>query len=250
MIFNAAKNTMQSTELFRIVSKMPKGALLHCHLGAMVDLKWLFGIAVETEGMCFSSDRPLIDEKTREKASVKIEYCKLGVSGSIWDKSYVAGRQIHAKEAADSFPDGGRQGFVSWLKDRTSITQSDSVRHHLGINDIWKKLVAGFIMITPIVFYEPITRKFLREFFRTASQDGIKWIEMRGMTRSFRLESEDCLVEDRTELVRVIHEEVERFKASEEGKGFWGVRMIWDCLRSFEDDAIIDGISLYSLPST
>lgn len=250
MIFNAAKATMQSTQLFRIVSKMPKGALLHCHLGAMVDLKWVFSTAIETKGMCFSSDRPLVAEEAREKARVKIEYCKLGTSGSVWDESYVAGTQIHVKEAADSFPDSGRQGFISWLKERCSITQSDSIRHHLGINDIWKKLVWGFTMITPIVFYEPITRKFLREFFRTAQKDGIKWIEMRGMTRSFRLEGEDYLVKDRTELVRVVHEEVESFKASEEGKGFWGVRMIWDCLRSFDDDAIIDGISIYPLTTS
>jgi len=156
----------------------------------------------------------------------------------------VPGTQIHLKEAALSFPGGGRANFISWLKSRSSVTQSESVQHHLGINDIWRKLVEGFTMITPIVFYEPITRKFLREFFRTAKEDGIFWIEMRGMTRSFRLEGASELVVDRTELVRVINEEVEIFIKSEEGKGFWGVRMIWDCLRSFGDEMIIDGLNI------
>jgi adenosine deaminase CECR1 len=242
MIFNAARNHMETTQLFRIVSKMPKGGLLHCHLGAMVDLSWVFGTAIETDGMCISADVPLVSHEARQKASVKIEFSRHWTTGSsIWDDNYTAGTQCNLKVAAKTFPESGIDGFVAWMKDRCSITQSDSVRHHRGINDIWKKLVGGFTMITPIVFYEPITRKFLREFFKTALSDGIKWIEMRGMTRSFRLEGQDELVKDRTELVRVIHEEVEKFKRSDEGKGLWGVRMIWDCLRSFEDDAIIEG---------
>lgn len=223
---------------------MPKGALLHCHLGALVDLSWVFGQAIETEGMCIISPAPLSDEVVRSNTAFKIEYSKLGISGtgsSIWTGTYKALTHVPLKEVAEAYPDGGVPGFVAWMKSLCSITQTDSLSHHLGISDIWRKLVFGFTMITPIVFYEPITRAFLREFFRTALEDGIRWIEIRGMTRSFRLEGEDHMVKDRTALVRVIDEEVKKFKGCEEGKALWGVKLIWDGLRSFGKELIIDG---------
>jgi adenosine deaminase CECR1 len=251
MIFNSAKNHMESTTLYKIVKRMPKGAILHCHLGAMVDLRWLFGAAVETSGMCISSSLPLIDENSRRTAVIKIEYSKRGEGegSSIWGDEYEPLTEVPLNEAAESYPDGGREGFISWMKDYCSITQSEAFQHHLGIADIWKKLVVGFTTITPIVFYEPITRAFLREFFRTAVNDGVRWIEMRGMTRTFRLEGQDEIVKDRTSLPRIIDEEVRKFKKTEEGKILWGARMIWDCLRSFSTEQIIDGRSNVCLPA-
>ena len=70
----------------------------------------------------------------------------------------------------------------------------------------------------------------------------MKWVEMRGMNRNFRLEGEDEHAERRLDLVRVIDEEISTFMKSEEGKGFWGVRLIWDTLRSFNTETIIEGL--------
>ncbi|KAE8450152.1 hypothetical protein EG329_006933 [Mollisiaceae sp. DMI_Dod_QoI] len=240
MIFNSAKNHMKSTKLWNIVERMPKGALLHCHLGAMVDLEWVFNEAIETPGMCISAPTALVAEEVREKGQLKIEFSsKSQVDGkSIWSHGYEPLSRIPLKKAADAFP-GGRKAFLAWIKDRCSVTQSEAVQHHLGVDDIWKKLQAAFVMITPVVFYEPITRKFLRQFLKTCHEDGVKWVEMRGMTRSFRLEGQEELTENRLTLAAIMNEEIEKFKASPEGKGFWGCRKIWDCLRSFSTEDII-----------
>ncbi|KAH7310081.1 adenosine deaminase family protein-like protein [Rhexocercosporidium sp. MPI-PUGE-AT-0058] len=253
MIFNSAKNHMESTQLWKIVQRMPKGALLHCHLGAMVDLEWLFEQAVQTSGMFVSASEALSDAEVRGRpdVNVKIEFSANCVrekseekEEGIWEVGYEALKKVPLKNAAETFPDGGKAGFLRWMKDRCSVTQSEAVQNHLGVDDIWKKLQSAFVTITPIVYYEPITRKFLRKFLQTAYADGIRWVEMRGMTRSFRLEGEDELVENRLQLVRVFREEIDAFKASEEGKGFWGCRLIWDTLRSFDDEAIITDMKL------
>ncbi|XMA12184.1 hypothetical protein WAI453_004975 [Rhynchosporium graminicola] len=242
MIFNSAKNHMEPTKLWRIVQKMPKGALLHCHLGAMVDLEWLFDQAIQTEGMVISATQALVDDKSRKKAVVKVEFSDpiVAIEGkTIWEDGYEAGTKLQLKSAAETFPEGGVSGFLKWMKERCSITQSEAVQNHLGVDDIWRKLQASFVMITPVVYYEPITRKFFRKFLETAYKDGIRWVEFRGITRSFRIEGQTELVENRLELVRVYKEEIDRFMASEEGKGFWGCRLIWDTLRSFDDEAIV-----------
>ncbi len=64
------------------------------------------------------------------------------------------------------------------------------------------------------------------------------------MSKNFRLRGEEVQFKRRLELIRVIDEEVTAFMASEEGKGFWGVRKIWDMLRSCETEEIIDGTVL------
>jgi adenosine deaminase CECR1 len=244
MIFNLAKERMETTTLWKICQRMPKGALLHCHLGAMVDLEWVIGTAMETEGICVASlGGGLVDEGVRAKADVRMLFQRHGdVDGSsIWKESYVSGTWVNLKSAAESFRDGGKGGFIKWLKSKCTITQEDNVAHHLGVDDIWRKLQGAFKTIAPIEFYEPIMRKFLRRFFQTVKEDGVKWIEMRGASKNFRLEGEDEQVERRLDLIRVIDEEVKAFMASEDGNGFWGVRKIWDTLRSFDTEAIIEG---------
>lgn len=49
MCFTLAKERMERTELWKIVKKFPKGALLHAHLEAMVDSKLCF---VVVGGVC------------------------------------------------------------------------------------------------------------------------------------------------------------------------------------------------------
>ena len=252
MIFNSAKNHMESTQLWRIVQRMPKGALLHCHLGAMVDLEWLFTQAVEMNGMVIYASEALSHERVRGRIDVNIriefsascEDVEAGSRKGIWEAGYEPMRKVSLKRAAETFPSGGKEGFCQWMKERCSITQTEAVSNHLGVDDIWRKLQSAFMTITPVVYYEPITRKFLRKFLETAYADGIRWIEMRGMTRSFRLEGEPELKENRLELVRVFREVIDQFMGSEEGKGFWGVRLIWDTLRSFDDEAIVAGMFL------
>ena len=56
MMFSLAKDRMESSKLWRIVKKMPKGTLLHCHLGAMVDARWIIDEALHTEGICITAD--------------------------------------------------------------------------------------------------------------------------------------------------------------------------------------------------
>ncbi len=81
------------------------------------------------------------------------------------------------KNVVKSFPDGGREGFVAWLKSRSTITQEDSMSHHLGVDNIWRRLLGGFRIIGPIEFYESITRGLIRKFF---GNFGAGWGEVGG----------------------------------------------------------------------
>ncbi|TVY16243.1 Adenosine deaminase 2-A, partial [Lachnellula arida] len=215
MMFNIAKEYMETTKLWKIVLKMPKGALLHCHLGAMVDLHWVFNAALSEKGMCISATEPLSSPDVREKAGIKFAFSKTPHENgcSIWSEKYEPNTFVPVTVAADSYPDGGRGGWVRWMKDRCSITQSESLDHHLGIDDVWRKLNAAFAIVPGIVYYEPVMRKFLREFFRTLLKDGVRWVKFRTapFTR-FVLEGQEEACSDPSGVMRAIAEEIEGFK--------------------------------------
>jgi adenosine deaminase CECR1 len=160
---------------------------------------------------------------------------------SIWSPEYVPDTLVPVTIAADSYP-GGRQAWVNWMQDRCSITQSESLQHHLGINDVWAKLNSAFNTLPRIIYYEPVMRKFLREFFRVLHKDGVRWLEFRTAPFAiFVLEGQEEACGDPGELLRVTAEEVEKFMASEEGKGFWGIRMIWVGMRWWDTETVVKG---------
>ena len=76
MMFSLAKDRMEKTKLWQIVRKMPKGALLHAHMDAMVDFDYLFNVLLETKGMHIYSAQHLGTEEARGGASFKFRFQK------------------------------------------------------------------------------------------------------------------------------------------------------------------------------
>ncbi|EEH18613.1 hypothetical protein PABG_07673 [Paracoccidioides brasiliensis Pb03] len=245
MMFTLAKKRMESTKLWQIARKIPKGALLHCHREASVDLGWLYETTLATPGMYFYSPLPLDSEGSRHGAAVQFIYSSTApkASASVWASEYEPGTLVDANVAADTFPDGGRKGFISWLKERTSIIEKESLEHHLGVDAIWRKFASIFIILGSIIYYEPILRAFIRKLLETIAEDGVQWVELRDtFTPPYRREGEDDPTEDYNDMVRVIGEEIEKFKATEEGKNFWGGRIIWTAVRSNGPEHIIQNM--------
>ena len=243
-MFNAAKKHMESTKLWKIVRKMPKGSLLHTHLGATVDLDWVFNEALSTPGMQMSAPVPLSSESARETSLITFRYS--GNMGkdipSIWSPEYPPDTLVPIKLAAETFQNGGRRGFIDWIKARCSITQTESLQHHLGVDDIWRKLQMAFIIVGPVIYYEPIMRRFMQKLFLTLREDGIRWLEGRTVfSVPFTLEGSETPTKGAFELCGVLNEEIEKFMASEEGKGFWGVRFIWTSMRHKDSSTLREG---------
>ena len=101
------------------------------------------------------------------------------VEGSIWSSEYVPDTPILLARAADSYPNGGRQGFLAWLKDRCTITHIESIEHHHGVDAVWRKFSSVFTILGTIIFYEPIFRLFMRRMMQQLLADGVRWVDLR-----------------------------------------------------------------------
>ena len=243
MMFNLAKDRMEKSKLWQIVKKMPKGTLLHCHLEAMVDLDWALEEAFATEGICVQSDAPLSSDQARLKTGFSFTYSKTKAKSdcSIWSEDYAANTEVPLNLAADNFPNGGRTGFIEWVRSRTSITADEHLKHHEGPNEVWRKFMSCFPILGSIIYYEPIFRKFIRKMCKVLLDDGVYYVDMRSAFYTpYRSAGKEDWDEDWFHMLEHMEEEIENFKASEEGKDFWGARMIWTTIRAFGKRQVIE----------
>lgn len=180
MMFMLAKDRMENTKLWKIVRRMPKGALLHAHMDAMVDFDFLLEELLKTPGMHMSSDQCITTQEAKENAAIQFRYrAQERTDGSIWKEGYESGTFLLLTKVADEFPDGGREGYISWLKSRCALGLVDSTEHHHGIDAIWGKFVKCFVVVATIIHYEPIYRAFLRRLMSLLKADGVNWAELR-----------------------------------------------------------------------
>lgn len=179
MMFMNAKDRMESTKLWKIVRRMPKGALLHAHLDAMVEFDFVLDELMKTPNMHMASDRPLDTPEALENASPSFRYRhKVNTDGSIWHKDYTSDKFILLTKCADDFP-GGRPAFLKWLKSRCTLSLVDSHEQHHGIDHIWEKFGKCFMVVATMIHYEPMFRSFLRRLMSLLKADGVNWVELR-----------------------------------------------------------------------
>ncbi|KAM5472592.1 putative adenosine deaminase [Microsporum ferrugineum] len=243
MMFGLAKRKLESTDLWKIAKRMPKGALLHCHLGAMVEVDWLFERVLHVEGLHVCASEALDTETARARAVVLFKYVtpRPGASKtSIWSSEYQANTYVPACHAADTFPATGREGFVAWLTDRSVISERESLEHHLGVDEVWRKMAGAFPTLGSLLGYEPVYRLFIRKMLQTLAADGVRWVEIRDVFGSpFAKEGHEVPETGFNYRVAVMGEEIEAFKKTEEGKAFWGGRIIWTALRFLDVESIL-----------
>lgn len=120
----------------------------------MVDLDYLLPLVLSTPGMHLSSSTSLSTPHALENASISIRYRNpLPERASIWSPEYQPHSFIPLTTAADTFPSGGRQGFLAWLKSRCVLSATDAVEQHHGQDEIWRKFVGCFVVLGSMIHY-------------------------------------------------------------------------------------------------
>lgn len=248
VIFHRAKDLMGKTKLWRIVEKMPKGSLLHAHMDAMFDLDHLIEQAFATPGIGISAKEAILTPVDFDNVSISFRYSPQGSSHEeaaealpdLWTSGYSPATWIPIQKAAASFPNTGEAGFRKWLKNRCSIKPEHSYYHHHGVDAIWTIFANTFPIVNSLLMYEPIFRSCFRRLLSELAADGIRYVEFRiAFLFQFRKEGKDVPEDGYDEFCRIVEEEIERFKSSEEGKNFYEARIIWTTLRRFENQEIV-----------
>jgi adenosine deaminase CECR1 len=184
MMFTLAKDLMEKTLLWKIVRRMPKGALLHAHCSAMVDVDYLLQVMMDTPGMHMASlNTPMATASARFNAILSFCFKETPrTEECLWRDDYKPGTFVLITKAAEEFPDGGRDGFLLWLKSRCVISRKSAVEQHHGVADIWLEFDKCMKVMGSLLNYEPVFRKFLRRLMSLLVNDGVYWVELRYVT--------------------------------------------------------------------
>ena len=239
MMFSLARDRMQTTELWKIIEKMPKGALLHAHLDAMIDVDWLVDQALNEKGLCLQAAEGLSDKQKRSTLPFQVRYysddqlSKLKTGSSIWTVGYEANAPVPIRDAQRLFPDDDTT-FKKWIVNRCTITPEESLQHHHGLDAVWRKFQSCFPLIGQFMFYEPIFRRGMTRLLGQLAADGITYVDFR---IAFRFEYRRKGVTEPDvgkfdAFFAAFGEEIENFKKTAAGKSFRGARMIWTVIRS------------------
>lgn len=245
MVYRLGRERIQTTKLWQIVKKMPKGALLHSHFDAMVDADWLIDQALAIEGMTISAEHSMFSPEARRVGSFRFKYSKLGSvdATSIWSEDYQAKQWVPVRQVAEAFPEGGLEEFKAWLRERCTITVEESLQPHLGQDAIWAKFTSCFPILNSILSYEPIFRASVQRILRELMDDGIRWVDFRiAFVFQYQRENHEEPEVGYDEFFRAFGEEVENFQASSGGQKFWGCQFIWTTLRKFKNHEIVESM--------
>ena len=251
MPFALARTRMENSELWKVVQRMPKGALLHAHIDAMIDTDWLVEEALNVDGISFwASGDSMTGKDWWEEASIGFKFTgnhtKIGEEeSSIWSDKYVSGSFVSAIKAADTFPRGGRQGFKEWLLRRCAITTEESLDHHHGLDQIWSKFSSCFPIVNTMLMYEPIFRAAIPRLLGELLEDGVRWVDFRAaFIFEYYRDGHTKPETDYTAFFQAFKEELEKFQATDAGSRFWGARFVWTTLRFHSKREIVDNMKL------
>ena len=247
MPFALARKKMEESNLWKIVKRMPKGALLHAHFDAMIDVEWLIEQALGLEEMGFS----MSPNATGEDVNLDEVQVAFRPMGNGWKGQPLPGGDgehgefVSASKAANEFASGGRQGFKDWLIRRCSITRSESLDHHQGPDAIWRKFGSCFPIINTMLNYEPILRPAIQRLLAELLEDGVRWVDLRAcFIFQYYRKGQSSPEKDYDAFFETFGQEVEKFQATEAGSRFWGARFIWTALRQHSKEEIVKNMLL------
>lgn len=253
MMFTLARDRMEKeSTVWRIIERMPKGALLHAHMDAMFDIDWLVDQVLNEEGLCILAPEALKDDATRQAGMLQIRYVDHPTdstdgngNGSIWSTQYISMTPVPITLAAETFPNDGIEGFKRWLIGRCVISQDESFYHHHGLNAIWQKFQRCFLTIGWMLFYEPIFRRGMQRMLGQLVDDGISYVDFRiAFKFEFRPKGREYGEPGSyMEFFRAFDEEIEKFRTTEKGNRFHGARMIWTVIRSTNNRDMVPNIA-------
>ncbi|KAH9928471.1 Metallo-dependent hydrolase [Epithele typhae] len=178
-----AKETILKTKMFEIVSKMPKGGVLHVHLDATVDATTLLRIGLKYPAIHVRAPQRVT---ASSMLSTFPEFAPLPKSSwtsvaSLTGPDYEPGTWVPLKSAMDVFDAtlGGPEGFFKWACTGMTINPSEAYGTHNTTDKIWKRFGKTFEIQRGFTRYLPIWKDFVLALFRHAVSDGISYIEAR-----------------------------------------------------------------------
>ncbi|KDN38926.1 hypothetical protein RSAG8_09207, partial [Rhizoctonia solani AG-8 WAC10335] len=248
MEFLTAKETILNTKLYEIVKKLPKGGLLHGHMDAMCDAKFLYQTALEYPQMHIRIDSGITSALSLPLPRFKplsADLCaKYASAPSLTSSEYVPRSWVPLRKARNEFAYGGPEAFDAWVVGSMMINPKEAYVDYNTSVKIWEKFATTFRVAGGMIRYEPIMKRYMRQVMLSSIEDGISYVELR-INFFYKL----AIREDGTEalehrdylrLLREVTQEVkDKMKAENREDEFIGAKVIYSTLRFIDNQELL-----------
>lgn len=242
MEFLTGKDIIKRSKLFKILEKMPKGALLHAHLDGTVNVEVLLRLAFKHTEMHVKVPKALTADTI---TSVLPTFCALStkeltnvIHTSLTDPSYQDDSWVQVSQARKNFSLelGGPEGFDKWVTGALTINPTEAYQTHNSVPKIWEKFQNTFVVSGGLIRFMPVWYEYIHAFFSECIADGISYAEVR-INFLFKtmvgVNGEDNVPHREWVLCfqRVLNEVKAQMKKEGREEEFFGARIIYTTIR-------------------
>ncbi|XP_059048961.1 adenosine deaminase AGSA-like [Achroia grisella] len=154
------KETIKETNLFKIIKRMPKGAILHAHDIAILSPDYVLGLTYsEKLYVCFEED----DVRFLFSKDIPKDTC-----GTRWQLLRDA-----------RFSSGNVEKFDAELKKYFTIVIDNPEEVYTDINIVWSIFQDYFVRFSGIISYKPVWEKYFYDALKALRDDNIMYLEIR-----------------------------------------------------------------------
>lgn len=213
MHFFKARDLIKESPLFHLLQKMPKGAVLHLHDLAMVDVEWLVKNVTYRPYlyMCFT-DGQSIRFVFSSQLPKQLPYCSPWV---LLEKLRAA--TVNTTELDDSIK-----------RNLTIFTDLDPDVLYPTQDVIWSIFEQAFLAVAGLVSYAPVFRDYYYQGLSEFYKDNVMYLEVRALLgQVYEL---DGRTHDRTWALKTYQEVTRQFTADH--PDFFGARIIFSVHRA------------------
>lgn len=210
---------INKTELFQILKRMPKGAVLHAHDTALCSTEAIIELTyrdslwicqqtgdLSASALRFSKEKP---------AALTEQNCDWRLLSEV--------RQAYGAGKVDKY-----------LSERLTLYPTTDF---LDINDAWSRFMDIFGLLDGLLMYAPVWGEYYYKALQEFLNDGVQYLEFRSLLPT--LYDMEGTVYTPLDTVRIYVETLERFKAQPEHKDFIGSRMIYAPLRNTNPEGVL-----------
>lgn len=177
--FFDVKHVIDESPLIPLLDSMPKGAVLHGHLSAMVDRHWL------------------IKEGTYDDNCWRSEDLRLAISETKPDEEAGWRRCVELRAEAESAEEFDEDVYRSIVLNKEETEGEGSA--------VWEKFQECFVRIWDLVWYRPLTERYVFQALADLHSQNIQYVEWRVVTGNlFDLGGRKYTVEEEVDMYLAI----------------------------------------------
>ncbi|XP_071099548.1 adenosine deaminase AGSA-like [Haliotis cracherodii] len=221
--FFESKKLIDSSKVFQIIKRMPKGGALHTHGSAITSLDWLVKNVTYRANCYMCHDNQGHLQMHFYDTPPQPSYCQ-------WESVQ------HVRERS-----GNAQLFDQQLIKNISIIVDDPHSTYVTVNDVWRRFGLYFKIVNGLYRYTPIFKDYLQQALREFEEDNVQYIEIRAtLSPLYEL---DGSKHDQEHKLLTYRDTVNDYMAAH--PDFIGCKLIQSGIRFFKRDDILDDIKSY-----